>query len=146
MTGRYGVVEIDERELAGLRRAAASYENEKRYVRWGVIGVISVILLIVGVVIVAKLVGPQLNLYKANTEKKAAIAEAKALADSAEFKAQAEVTRSEGVAEANKIIAESITDEYVRWLYVDQLDEVQGQVIYIPTEGGLPILEATRQP
>jgi hypothetical protein len=90
------------------------------------------------------LIGPQLRLYRANTEKQAAVAEARARADAAVYLKDAEVTRAEGVAEANEIIAESITDEYVRWLYVDQLDQVQGQIIYIPTEGGIPILEANR--
>jgi len=137
---------VDDRRLRELERDAAAYNNEKRWVRWIIAGTIAVVLLLFAIFISARLIGTQLNLYKANTEKQAAIAEAKALADSAAFKAEAEVTRSEGVAKANKIIAESITDEYIRWLYVDQLDEIQGQVIYIPTEGGLPILEANRLP
>lgn len=104
--------------------------------------------LIVGVVslsVIWGFIGPQLRLYKANVEKQAAIADARALDDSAEFLKNSEITRAEGVAEANRIIADSLTDEYIRWLYVDQLDETNGQIIYIPTEAGLPILEAGRE-
>jgi hypothetical protein len=107
-------------------------------------GIIALIVLCFVLWLAIALIGPQLRLYRANTEKQAAVAEARARADAAVYLKDAEVTRAEGVAEANEIIAESITDEYVRWLYVDQLDQVQGQIIYIPTEGGIPILEANR--
>ncbi len=63
-------------------------------------------------------------------------------AEAATLLADAEVERAKGVAQANEIIADSLTDEYIRWLYVDQLDQTNGQIIYIPTEAGLPILEA----
>jgi regulator of protease activity HflC (stomatin/prohibitin superfamily) len=84
------------------------------------------------------------ELKAAEFQKRIAVEEALAKRDSAPDLAEAEITRAKGVAEANKIIADSITDEYVRWLYVDQLDEISGQIIYIPTEGGIPILEANR--
>ena len=77
-------------------------------------------------------------------EKNQAIEEAKALAESAEYKRQADVTRANGIAEANKIINESLTDEYVRWLCGENLKETNNQVIYLPTEAGLPILESNR--
>lgn len=88
----------------------------------------------------------QAELNAAEFQKKIAVEEALAKKDSAPDLAAAEIIRAEGVAEANRIIADSITDEYVRWLYVDQLDEIDGQIIYIPTEGGIPILEANRLP
>lgn len=100
------------------------------------------IAVVLGTIFVWKWANPKMNLYQAEIEKRILVEDARARADSAEFLAQEEVTRAEGVARANEIIAESITDEYVTWLYVDQLDQIQGQVIYIPTEAGLPILEA----
>ena len=57
------------------------------------------------------LVKPQLRLYRANVEKKAAVAEAKAHANAAEYLAEAEITRAGGVARANEIIASTITDQ-----------------------------------
>lgn len=60
--------------------------------------------------------------------------------------AQAEVERAKGVAKANKIIGDSLKDNeaYLRYLFVNNLADTKDQVIYIPTEAGLPILEATR--
>ncbi len=31
---------------------------------------------------------------------------------------------------------------YLRYLYIQNLEDSKGQIIYVPTEGGLPILEA----
>jgi len=89
----------------------------------------------------------QANLRQQEWEKQIAIEEARALKESAVLKAEAEVARARGVAEANAIISDSLkgNDEYLRYLWIDQLSNGQaGQVIYIPTEAGLPILEANR--
>jgi hypothetical protein len=110
---------------------------------------------LVGVLLFAALVGgcavikPKYNLYRAGVEKRIKVEEAKAQRDSATELAKAEVARAQGVAQANKIIAHSITPEYLRYFYIQQLSEVEhlgGKIIYIPTEAGLPILEAGRQP
>lgn len=85
-------------------------------------------------------------LAHAQASKEVAVAEAKAKNESAELLAQAEVKRAYGVAQANKIIGDSLkgNDAYLRYLWIDKLDSGQGQVIYVPTEAGLPILEAGR--
>lgn len=73
--------------------------------------------------------------------------------DAARLNAQAEVAAAQGVAEANRIIADSLggPEGYLRWRYIEMLSETgmvrQGRdVIYVPTEAGLPILEAGRAP
>lgn len=78
--------------------------------------------------------------------KQVAIATAEAKNESAKFEAQAEVTRAEGVAKANKIIGDSLTNNeaYLRYLFVNNLEHTQNQIIYVPTEANLPILEAKR--
>lgn len=56
-----------------------------------------------------------------------------------------EVNRAMGVAKANAIIGDSLknNESYLRWLYIEGLKEKVGsEVIYVPTEAGLPILEA----
>ncbi len=58
--------------------------------------------------------------------------------------AEIEVARARGVAEANKIIAESISSQYIQYLWVQGLNDGNSEVIYIPTEANIPILEATR--
>ena len=78
--------------------------------------------------------------------KQVAIATAEAHNESAKYEAQAEVTRAEGVAKANKIIGDSLTNNeaYLRYLFVNNLEHTQNQIIYVPTEANLPILEAKR--
>lgn len=65
----------------------------------------------------------------------------------AELDAQAEVARARGVAEANRIISEGLggPDGYLRYLWIQKLSENGQDVIYVPTEAGLPILEAGRR-
>ena len=83
-------------------------------------------------------------LAHAQASREVAVAEAKAKMESADFLAQAEVKRAEGVAKANKIIGDSLSNNeaYLRYLFINNLAENPQQVIYIPTEAGLPILEA----
>jgi hypothetical protein len=61
--------------------------------------------------------------------------------------ANAEIARAKGVAEANQIIADSLknNEAYLRYLWIDKLSDNQN-VIYVPTEAGLPLLEAGRRP
>ena len=75
------------------------------------------------------------------------IEEAKAKLEAEKLNAQSEVERAKGVAEANKIIGASLQDNesYLRYLWVKGLHDGSSEVIYIPTEANLPILEATRK-
>lgn len=79
--------------------------------------------------------------------KQVAVAQAEAKNESAKFEAEAEVTRAQGVAQANKIIGDSLTNNeaYLRYLFVNNLEHTQNQVIYVPTEANLPILEAGKR-
>ncbi len=66
--------------------------------------------------------------------------------ESSKHLADAEVIRARGVAEANKIIGDSLqgNEGYLRYLWITSLENSNQQVIYIPTEANLPILEASR--
>lgn len=83
---------------------------------------------------------------RAEQNKRIAVQEAQAKLDSAKLLAEAEVERAKGISAANKIIAEGLggPEGYLRWLWIDALNHpAKGeQIIYIPTEAGLPILEA----
>lgn len=89
----------------------------------------------------------QARLAEAEQSRKIAIEEAKAIKESAQHKADAEVIRAGGVAQANKIIAQGLggPEGYLRYLWIDSLTQRSGDTIYVPTEAGLPILEATRR-
>lgn len=96
-------------------------------------------------------------LLEAESSKKAMIEEAKAKNESAtleaeakikiaEAEARAEIERAKGVAEANRIVGESLkgNKEYLEYLKIDGLRNTKGSVIYIPTEATLPITEAKK--
>lgn len=122
----------------------------------------SVLGLVVGVIVVVALALvalPTYNVYRKQMDGKAAyeqavqdrrirVLEAQAALDSARLTAQAEIERARGTNEANRIMSESLggPDNYLRWAYIHMLQETAGrgdrQVIYIPTEAGMPILEA----
>ncbi|MFQ5685077.1 MAG: membrane protease subunit [Candidatus Scalindua sp.] len=87
------------------------------------------------------------ELARAQSNRQIKTLEAKALEDSAEHCAQAEIIRARGVAEANKIIGDSLSgnEAYLRYLWIEGLQTNQMQVVYVPTEANLPILEATRK-
>lgn len=86
------------------------------------------------------------ELARATYSKQVAVQVAQAKFDSAKLDAQSEIERSKGVAEANRIIGDSLknNEQYLRYLFVNNLAETKNQVIYIPTEANLPILEASR--
>lgn len=87
------------------------------------------------------------QLAKAEQNRQILINEAKAKDESATYWAKAEVKRAKGAAEANEILSSSLggSEGYLRWLYIDKLDQIDGQIIYIPTEAAMPILEAGKR-
>lgn len=104
---------------------------------------------------------PQWNVYYATLEGKAklreadssrqiAVVEAEAKREAASKLAEAEVARAEGVAKANRIIGESLhnNEAYLRYLWIQNLADARSggkaEIIYVPTEANLPILEAQR--
>jgi regulator of protease activity HflC (stomatin/prohibitin superfamily) len=89
------------------------------------------------------------KLLEAESTKKTSIEEAKAKLESAKYLSLAEIERAKGVAEANRIIGDSLknNESYLRYLYIQNLEKAESagsSVIYIPTEAGLPILESSR--
>lgn len=87
------------------------------------------------------------ELARAASNRQIAVTEAIAKKEAAVALADAEVIRASGVAKANEIIGSSLMDNeaYLRYLYIDQLADIKGKtIIYVPTEGCLPILESSR--
>lgn len=123
------------------------------------VGMVVAVLLALVVVLVGF---PSYNVYSKQMQGKAAyeeavqnrrirVLEAQAALDSAALTAQAEIARARGTNEANRIMAESLggPENYLRWSYIHMLEETAGkgdrQVIYLPTEAGMPVLEAGRR-
>lgn len=103
-------------------------------------------------------VGPQYKVYssrlegearlaEADSSRRIAVREAEAKRDSAKMLAEAEIARAKGVAEANTIIGRSLqgNESYLHYLWIQNLHEGKSDVIYVPTEANLPIMEAGRR-
>lgn len=86
------------------------------------------------------------ELARAESNRQIKTLEAKAQMESSNHLANAEIIRAKGVAEANRIIGDSLkgNESYLRYLWIHNLSESKGNIVYIPTECGLPILEANR--
>ncbi|WP_077417927.1 hypothetical protein [Chryseobacterium sp. JV274] len=80
----------------------------------------------------------------AKAENESATLKAEAMVKIAKAQANAEIERAKGVAEANKIIGNSLqgNEDYLKYLQIEAIKESKGSKVYIPTEAGLPILEA----
>lgn len=102
---------------------------------------------------------PQYNVYskrlsgmaeyeQAQQNRKVRILESEAKLEANKLDALAEIERAKGVAEANRIIADSLggSEGYLRWRYIEMLEQsADNQIIYIPTEATLPLLEAGKR-
>lgn len=112
-----------------------------------------IIFSLLGLILVSLVGCPRYNVYKAEMNGKAAMAEAeenrkiqieeaKANLESQKLNAQAEVERAKGMAEAIEIEDGKLTETYIKYLWVRNIDKMDGEKIYIPTESNMPILEA----
>lgn len=87
-------------------------------------------------------------LAHAEYSKKIQVQDALGKLEAAKSLALADVWRAKGVAQSNSIIAESLkgNEVYLHWLFIEGLKEKSGmETIYVPTEAGLPIMEANRR-
>lgn len=119
---------------------------------------------IIGTILVLALIAlfavgcPQYNVYQkekkgeaqfkeAEQNRRIQIEEAKANLEAEKLNAQAEVERAKGASESIRIEGGQLTDEYIKYLWVRQQGSMEGTSrIYIPTEAGLPLLEAGHAP
>lgn len=88
------------------------------------------------------------ELAQAQQNRQIAVNEAMAKLESSKLLAGAEVERAKGVAQANKIIGDGLKDNeaYLRYLYITEGlgTNVSKEIVYVPTEAQIPILEAGR--
>jgi len=58
-------------------------------------------------------------------------------------RARQQAEEAKGIAEAQRIISEGLTPEYLTFFYIQQLTEMpDGSVVYVPTEGGIPLIRS----
>lgn len=108
------------------------------------LGILGVIGFVIALIAGALWGWPRYRVYKAEMSGKAILREAEFTRQVAELDAKAEVERAKGVAESNEIIAKGLegNEAYLRYLWIQSLNG--NEIIYVPTEANLPILEATR--
>ena len=135
-----------------MKRNFGSYNNDD-YKKMGIIAVVVIILVFVGTLVGQPLynvwvkgLSGRAQLNEAEWNRQIIIKEAEAKKQAAKSLADAEVERAKGVAEANRIIGQSLknNESYLRYLWIQGLNDGNNQVIYVPTEASMPILEAGR--
>lgn len=100
---------------------------------------------------------PQYNVYsqqmsgkaklaEAQSSRTIAVLEARAKMESSKSLADAEILRAAGAAQSNRILQNSLggPEGYLRYLQIQALGDTNARLIYVPTEGGIPITEAKR--
>ena len=132
------------------------FNDERGDIDWMKVGVATCVAIVL-LIIVSAAASPMYNVWSYELRGKAAlkeaewnrqitIEEAQANLEAEKLNALAEVERAKGVAEANQIIGNSLKDNegYLWYLWIKGLHDGSSEVIYVPTESNLPILEATR--
>lgn len=88
----------------------------------------------------------KIKIEEARADLEASRMNAEAELERAKGSARAEVERAKGASQAIEIENGKLTDTYIKYLWVRQQGQCGNSVIYIPTEAGLPVLEAGRRP
>lgn len=136
------------------------YKTETAKASWYYTKIISTIVFgIFGLIILGMIGCPRYNVWQQGLEGQAELARAKqnrqivveqsrAKEEAATFEAGADTIRAHGVARSNQIIGTSLkqNNEYLQWLWITEVSgkDVQKEVIYVPTEAKIPIMEAGR--
>lgn len=126
----------------------------------GIGDIIFAIIVIIGLTMLWSLVfEPRWNVWKshqdgladlavAKNEQQIQIAKAQSRLDAASLNKQAAIVEAEAVAAQIQAIGSQLTahDLYLRWQWIKMMEDngSSADVIYVPTEANLPILEATR--
>ena len=121
------------------------------------IAILVIVLIFLGLIAAILVAWPNYNVWRREMSGKAelseatwnrqiAVEEAQASLDAAGLLRDAEVVRAKGVSDSILIIGDSLqnNESYLRYLWIQSLHDSYGEVIYIATEAGLPILEASR--
>jgi hypothetical protein len=121
--------------------------------------IIGTVAVVIGVLVALAIALPLYNVWSSEQAGKArlaeaqssrmiAVTEANAKNESATYLAQAEITRARGVAQSNQIIGDSLKNNsvYLDYLWITEKigTDADKEIVYVPTEAQLPILEAGR--
>lgn len=90
------------------------------------------------------------EMARAEQNRKILIEEAKAKLEAEKLNAQAEVERAKGMAEAMRVENGSLNSTYNQYLFIRTLEKLADkgslpQIIYIPSDGLLPVMDINKQ-
>jgi len=88
------------------------------------------------------------ELAQAKNEQNIQVAQAESRLRAADINRQAAIIEAEAVAAQVKAIGTELKqhDLFLKWQWIKMMEDRSGdETIYVPTEAGLPILEATRR-
>lgn len=91
------------------------------------------------------------EMAKAEQNRRILVEEAKARLEAEKLNAEAEVARARGMAEAMKIENGQLSTIYNQYLFIRTLEKLADrgnlpQIIYMPSEGLVPVLDMTERP
>ena len=129
------------------------YMEEKDHtIKYTVVAIIGVLVLISVIAFISpqygvwsKTLSGKGHLKEAEYNRQIQVVEAEAKAHAAKSLAEAEINRAYGVAKAIIGVSLKNNEQYLRWLWIEGLQHTQNQIIYVPTEANLPILEAGKR-
>jgi len=139
------MTEISDYEYKKLKEQA---DNHRYISRFACVAVI-----VIFVLVAISLWGcPQYGVWRAEMQGKAELSqaeyakqvlvqEANANLEAERLNAEAEVVRAQGAADARNVEGLGMTpEEYIQYLWVKKLSLAESSVIYLPSEGGMPVL------
>jgi regulator of protease activity HflC (stomatin/prohibitin superfamily) len=87
------------------------------------------------------------ELAEANFAEQVAIAQATARKNSAKLNKEAEIIDAEAVAESIAKIGDALKNNagYLQWQWIKNIADTDNEVIYVPTEANIPIMEAGKR-
>ncbi|ATA72492.1 hypothetical protein ACILDT_08570 [Capnocytophaga canis] len=90
------------------------------------------------------------EMAKAEQNRKILIEEAKARLEAEKLNAQAEIERARGMAEAMKIENGTLNSVYNQYLFIRTLEKLADkgnlpQIIYMPSEGLVPVMDVSKK-
>lgn len=91
------------------------------------------------------------EMAKAEQNRRILVEEAKARLEAEKLNAEAEIARARGMSEAMKIENGQLNSVYTQYLFVRTLEKLADkgnlpQIIYMPSEGLLPVMDMNKQP
>ena len=126
-------------------------QNNVKFVFAGVVVLVFILAIIAGIMwaiptyrVWSREMAGRAQLAEAEFNQQVITVEARARLQAEIYNAQAEVERARGAAQAMYEVQDALSEEYILYLWV-RLMAGNPNVIYIPTEGSLPVLEVNRR-